>query len=346
MFNSIDIEKNIPQEKQFVKDQIEDFGIAKDLSIFCADPFTGCSIDRNGDVFVCTCDGKLPVSVGHIMEFESIEDIWKNPIAHHLQTTIIDGSFKYCDTKRCGILYNKNATREYFEKIRTQRTVFLNIDESCNLQCPSCRDSLIYIKSGTELEQKKVWIDYFHNLVKQHTGKLDIFTSGNGDPFASEIYQNFLESCELKTDQNFSFLTNGLLLRKRMENNSNLIASTKVVMISMDAGSKQVYEDVRRPGKWNVLIDNLDYLKNLQDNYGVRAQLNFVIQQANYKDIPNFIAFADQYGFRTHYAELEDWSTGNGNFYKQNAVHLITHPEHTYYIEIFEKYKHKINLGR
>jgi sRNA-binding regulator protein Hfq len=346
MFNSIDIEKNIPQEKQFVKDQIEDFGIAKDLSIFCADPFTGCSIDRNGDVFVCTCDGKLPVSVGHIMDFDCLEDFWQNPIAHCLQTTIIDGSFRYCDVKRCGILHNEHATRENFEQHKSQRTVFLNIDESCNLQCPSCRDEMIFVKNGSKLEQKITWIDHFHNIIKTYNGKLQIFTSGNGDPFASEIYQNFLTTCKLKQDQNFSFLTNGLLLKKRMQQNSSLINCTQVVMISMDAGSRDVYEDVRRPGKWITLLENLDYLKFLQDTHNIRAQLNFVIQKANYKDIPNFIELADRYEFRTHYAELEDWATGDGGFYKNNAVHLINHPEHNQYMEIVQQYKHKINLGR
>lgn len=346
MFSSIDVEKHIPEEKRFVREQIENFGKSKNLRIFCSDPFTGCSIDRNGDVFVCTCDGKLPVSVGHIMDFETLEEIWNNPVARCLQTTIVDGSFKYCDVKRCGILHNNEATRTNYEKHKHKKTIFLNIDESCNLQCPSCRDNLIYIKEGQEYDYKIEWINYFHELVKRYSGHLNIFTSGNGDPFASEIYQDFLKTCSLKKDQYFSFLTNGLLLKKRMEQNPFLIESTKTIMISMDAGSKAVYERVRRPGKWNNLIDNLDYLKYLKNNYNIQAQLNFVIQKDNYFDIPNFINLAKTYDFRTHYAELEDWATGSGKFYRDNAVHLLNHPEHLQYIGIYNKYRDNINLGR
>lgn len=342
-----DVFEHIPIDKQWLaKNVIKDFGKNKNLKLFCKDPFDGCSIDRFGNVFVCTCDGKLPVSVGHILDLQSLEDIWNNSTAASLQQSIINGSFCYCDVNTCGILHSNNTTADNYFKQARRKEIFLNIDESCNLQCPSCRDGLIYIKSGHNYNNKKLWANHFHNLIKNYDGALAVYTSGNGDPFASEIYQEFLQTCKLKSNQKFNFLTNGLLLKQRIADNPYLITNTDTVMISIDAGSKTVYEDVRRPGKWSRLIENLDYLRELVQNHSINAQLNFVIQRANYRDIPNFIQLAKNYGFRTHYALLEDWRTFGGDFYQKNAVHLVEHPEHSDWLEIYNQYQSQINLAR
>jgi len=343
----IELRSHIPIDKQWLADNaIKDFGVDKQLKLFCKDPFDGCSIDRFGNVFVCTCDGKLPISVGHILEFDTLDQVWSNPIAKSLQETILDGGFTYCDVNACGILHSGTSTADdYFSQPR-RKEIFLNIDESCNLRCPSCRDGLIYIKRGQEYNDKKLWVDHFHTLVKNYTGALDLYTSGNGDPFASEIYQEFLSTCQLKSNQKFNFLTNGLLLKQRISNNPYLIENTNTVMISIDAGSEAVYEDVRRPGKWSRLIENLDYLYMLSQQHGINAQLNFVIQRANYQDIPNFIKLAKHYDFRTHYALLEDWRTHNGEFYLSSAVHEPAHPEHQQWLQIRQQYQEHINLAR
>jgi pyruvate-formate lyase-activating enzyme len=342
-----DVFDHIPSDKRWLAQHaIKNFGKHKNLNVFCKDPFDGCSIDRFGNVFVCTCDGKLPVSVGHITDFETLEQIWNNSVAQSLQETIMNGSFCYCDVNACGILHNDSGDREQYFKYSRRKEIFLNIDESCNLQCPSCRDRLIYIKSGSEYNNKKIWADHFHGLIKHYSKGLDLYTSGNGDPFASEIYQEFLKTCKLKSNQKFNFLTNGLLLKQRMSDNPYLIENTNTIMISIDAGSKAVYENVRRPGKWSRLIENLDYLHQLSQEHSVNAQLNFVIQRANYQDIPNFIQLAKHYNFRTHYALLEDWRTFGGSFYQNNAIHLPEHPEHAAWLEIYNHYQTEINLAR
>ena len=341
-----DLRFHIPDDKKWLAENlIVDFGKPKSLNLFCKDPFDGCSIDRFGQVFVCTCDGKLPISVGHITDFQSLEQIWTNDIAQQLQQTILEQKFTYCDVNNCGILHSNAADADSYFKSHRRKEIFLNIDESCNLQCPSCRDTMIYIKNGQQYTDKIKWVNHFHDLLKQYDGALDLYTSGNGDPFASEIYQEFLLTCELKSNQKFNFLTNGLLLQQRFSENPYLVKNTNLIMISIDAGSKEVYEDVRRPGKWEKLIDNLDCLSELTKQ-GISAQLNFVIQRANYRDIPNFIKLAEKYKFRTHYALLEDWRTFDGGFYQQNAVHEESNPEYKDWLNIYNMFKDKINLAR
>jgi wyosine [tRNA(Phe)-imidazoG37] synthetase (radical SAM superfamily) len=57
--------------------------------------------------------------------------------------------------------------------------------------------------------------------------------------------------------------------------------------ISVDAGSQEVYENVRRGGSWPILLENLDYIKSIGKNR--LTTLNFAVQKNNFNDLQNFI---------------------------------------------------------
>ena len=98
----------------------------------CNYPEKVLSIDNQGNCFLCECDGWLPISAGHITDFNSIEEIWQSPIAKALHKDIvIDKNFTWCSVDYCGIRDRNKQTERYL--------ININIDESCNLQCPTCR---------------------------------------------------------------------------------------------------------------------------------------------------------------------------------------------------------------
>ena len=71
---------------------------------------------------------------------------------------------------------------------------------------------------------------------------------------------------------------------------TNALASS--TEISVDAGSKEVYEKVRRGGDWNKLIENFEFISTLEiPHFG----LSMVVQDSNYKDIPKLIEIRDKY---------------------------------------------------
>ena len=120
-----DLTQHIPEDKQWLAENlIKDFGKPKSLNLFCKDPFDGCSIDRFGQVFVCTCDGKLPISVGHIMDFVSLDQIWTNDIARQLQQTILEQKFTYCDVSNCGIMYSNPVDADSYLSSRRRKEIF------------------------------------------------------------------------------------------------------------------------------------------------------------------------------------------------------------------------------
>ena len=133
-------------------------------------------------------------------------------------------------------------------------------------------------------------------------------------------------------------ITNGLLIKKHLLD-SKLFPQIETYSISVDAGSADVYEKVRRPGKWNVLLDNFDFLK--ENNKSHLVKLIFIVQRDTYQDLENFVNLCVQYGFLGQVICLRDfgtwtlsnvvnpdtWSIKNG-IYQEHDVLNLAHPEH------------------
>jgi MoaA/NifB/PqqE/SkfB family radical SAM enzyme len=145
------------------------------------------------------------------------------------------------------------------------------------------------------------WLDKFDLPIH-------IILSGNGDPLASAVIRPLIKNYQPKPTQTFRLFTNGLLLKKQLEN-SPLLPNITEFFISIDAGSSEVYEKVRCGGSWKVLIENLQYLKALKKEN--KVQLNFAVQNSNWHDLSNFVDLCLSNGFRANIHQLDDWGTWN-----------------------------------
>lgn len=275
-------------------------------------------VDHAGECFLCHCEAWLPVSVGSITEFSELQQVWTNPQAQALQQDLRERKFTWCAVDRCGV---ENSD------IRFDRyNISINIDESCNLACPSCRKGSIMIDSGPVYERKIQQVRHLIGLLEQFKEPAHIIMSGNGDPLASAIMRPIFQEFQPKPNLTFRLFTNGLLLKKQLEK-SQILPNITQYFISMDAGSADVYHDVRRPGRWDVLLANLDYLKSVVVDTGAEVLLKFVLQRSNYHDMENFINLCESYGFRGVINRLEDWGTWP-DFREHDVFGSANHPDH------------------
>jgi MoaA/NifB/PqqE/SkfB family radical SAM enzyme len=134
--------------------------------------------------------------------------------------------------------------------------------------------------------------------------------SGNGDPLASNIIRPLFLSYTPRPLQTFKLFTNGLLIKKQLLN-SQLLPNITEYSISVDAGSSEVYERVRCGGRWDILLENFDFLSELKKNHLVT--LNFAVQKNNYKDLSNFLDVCNKYSFAANVHQLDDWGTWNSS---------------------------------
>jgi sulfatase maturation enzyme AslB (radical SAM superfamily) len=306
----------------------------------CDYPSKTLLIDHKGDCFVCPCETWLPVSVGCIDNFDQLEQVWSNPSAKYLQEDIQKNKlFTHCAVDRCGIL-DRNLPQEKY-------LVSINIDESCNLRCPSCRKDSFMISDGPVYETKLQRAKHIVNLLENFDQPCHIIMTGNGDPLASAIMRPLIHNYRPRANHSVRLFTNGLLMEKQLDGNEFLNSVTEF-MISIDAGSQEVYEKVRLGGSWKQLIKNFDWLKAHTDKRKIQVIINFVLQRDNFQDLNNFCDLVIKYGWEGNISYLEDWGTW-ANFSEHdvigNRLHALHKPAMQALKECFETYHPRIFFG-
>ena len=88
----------------------------------CNVPFYSITIDYLGNCFLCDCDGWLPLPVGKVQDFASIDEVLSCELSKLLQDDIGNGNFSWCAVDHCGI---RNQ-----DQIKKHVALFINIDES------------------------------------------------------------------------------------------------------------------------------------------------------------------------------------------------------------------------
>jgi molybdenum cofactor biosynthesis enzyme MoaA len=283
------------------------------IQFSCNLPEKVLSIDNQGNCFLCDCDGWLPISVGHITEFDSIEGVWQSSLAKKIQQDVRDKNFTWCSVDYCGVRDQNRQTERYL--------ININIDESCNLQCPTCRSEYMNFTKGLIYDKKLSWANHIVELLKTFDKHCLITMSGNGDPFASLIYRPMLMTAVSNPKHQYRIMTNGLLLKKLLKK-SSIYKNIKEYSISIDAGDAETYERVRLKGKWNVLMENLDFLKQeLNSQQGVSVILNFCLHKENLKSLLNFVELLEKYRWQGNIQALEHWGSYNQRkFNEQNLM--------------------------
>ena len=216
---------NVPDYKLF-KYNLHDRKSKSGINNSCNYPHKAVTIDVDGNCMICSCDGWLPISVCRIDDIETLDQIWNNPLAEKIQKDVDSKKFTWCSVDSCGIRKRDQIIKQHY--------VSVNVDESCNLACPSCRRSKIYRTDGEQFLARKKKTEHLLDLVNRFDKPIEIMMSGNGDPFASLIYRPLLLGMEPKENFNVRFLTNGLLLKKLMPK-MKIKENIKYLDISIDA---------------------------------------------------------------------------------------------------------------
>jgi pyruvate-formate lyase-activating enzyme len=327
---------NIPIKNKWSWDHIpRNRDLKLKISNRCNAPSRHLLIDLNGECFVCGCEAWLPISLGQITDFNRLEDIWAHPVAQNLQADIDAGTFDNCAVSRCGVQQRNLIDKEY--------TITINIDQSCNLRCPSCRSDAIMITSGDQYNSKLHNANHIVHLLENFDEPCRVIMSGNGDVLASSIMRPLVHNFVPKPNQWIKLFTNGLLLRKQLTDNP-VIDRINEYLISIDAGSKEVYEKVRLGGNWDILLDNFKFLQQ-NAKPGAQIVITMVLQRDNYHDIKNFCQIVLEHGFVGCITKLEDWGSWGSKFVDHDILNPA-HPENPQAIHelqsVYDQYKGKI----
>jgi len=317
----------------------------------CKLPFEYAELTNNGELSACCY---LPRNFGNAYK-GSFRKAWNSFFAKKVRKSMLDGSFRYCDKKRCRSMqyYNANLIRKsevQDERLKNiilnseismnsdVRTLSLGMDYTCNLECPSCRTGMRKISK----DEVSYQLTNFNSIMKEIGSQLDMLhISGDGDPFSSKVYHTIL----LKTDWDkypnlkIGIQTNGIALHERTWSGLPRSVKSKIsyIGISIDGATANTYEKLRLGGKFEKLVSNVEYLANLPDKkeFQISLNLNMIVQVDNYQEMISLIELGKRIGVdKIGFTYMYNWGTFTQKVYEQKAVHLPGHPEHAKLLSI------------
>jgi organic radical activating enzyme len=300
--------------------------------------------------YMC-CPNWLPHDLGDPID---IANIWNSDLANKIRESMLDGSYSYCIESRCpkltGLKEGKSEgfmEKNEFLKVKEKydhpvpKSVKFNFDQSCNLQCPTCRLEKINYedekRDRTELILESIETHLAENL--EH-----IECTGSGDPFFSRTFRKWMMDFDPSVYPNLKSIhlhTNGTLWNEsnwtRMGKISKFVKSAE---ISVDAATKETYEIVRLGGKWEDVQTNLRYIANIPSiEY---LTLSFVVQDTNYEEMEMFYKMTEDIfddtpiNWMVFFNRIVNWGTFSEGVFKLKDV---GNPEHPNYNDMVKIYK-------
>jgi hypothetical protein len=329
-------------------DRVEQSGLVELKGRFCPRPFevlvSGQSTRWNeatnlteqvmGASYLCDCAAWLPFVAGNVVEADAPDAVWNSVAAQEIRRSVLDGDYSYCSRTMCPSIANDLLPRtdevtaprlrriiEHHETVLADgpRLIALGHDSSCNLACPSCRTGILM---ADKAENEKLESARDRVILPLLRGRqVGLHLTSWGDPFASRHYRSILEALREPAFDGVKLylLTNGLGLTPNVWAAMPHLAEKIVELrVSVDAASRETYENVRRPGRWEVLRENLTvmgelskagrFLRNrfagggqsvssdlfLDVAHPVSFVLAFVVQSANFREMPAFVKLAEE----------------------------------------------------
>lgn len=316
----------------------------------CSVPFRAMEVHQNSS-YLC-CPSWLPKALPkNVTPYEA----WNSKEANDIRESILDGSYKYCDRKQCPFLQQLTNygevgdVRVFTKKTNTSASIFETInkfknkeefppsminfsfDRTCNLKCPSCRLDLI-VADSIGIKKVKQYIETIENQYGKDLHSL--YITGTGDPFVSVGFRDFLRNFDESRWPNLQRIhlhTNATKWTQKMwESMPNIHKYVKSCEISIDAGTKDTYENKTRiGGNWDELIENLNYISSIKGLTSIKT--SFVVQKNNYKEMKIFYDLMTSiFGNRVNifFGRINNWGTFSEEEYKEQKVWDYNHPDH------------------
>jgi wyosine [tRNA(Phe)-imidazoG37] synthetase (radical SAM superfamily) len=343
--------------------------------LICVAPFTRYEILDDGKVHMC-CPSWLDDRAGNVLE-NTVDEIINNPVRLATQQAFLNNTEVNCN-HHCPMLNEYKETSIVYPPLydtssssaaqildSTLYYVNFNYDRSCNLQCPSCRSSLIMIDPINSLDATAVRIKNIHensvnliNTLLATEKSVIVGITGSGDPFASHLYWNYLVELSKNPPKNLwlHLHTNGILMTAdRWQQIKPLWPQIKLIYVSIDAATESTYRIVRKNGNFRTLTKNLEVLDNmiLSNNFpNLVAWISlYTVQLDNYHETADFAKWHESYKSYKFisYTRITQWPHLTDQQFESMAVWKPEHPKFADFIKILDdpifKSNPKIILG-
>jgi radical SAM protein with 4Fe4S-binding SPASM domain len=271
---------------------------------FCKTPFTTMQIDNDGDVQLCGCQLDMPYTIGNIYK-SSLQEIWNGLEAQQVRQAVVDEDFTYCSWKCSSLPALPSRPAILPDTPDFPNIIKIDLDRSCNLKCPSCRENIIIEKNSSNINKQIAIFEEIKSWALANPDKqITVIPLASGEIFASHSGLQFLKSLTTYPHQNLKLeiTTNGTLINRHQDLLLSIRHLLKRFSISIDAATPETYALVRN-GDWQELMLGIEFLHREQ----VPLNFNFCIQQNNHHEIEQFANFVEKFDASISYQKLLDW---------------------------------------
>jgi len=196
------------------------------------------------------------------------------------------------------VLYHLDTVLDYFDG-KNVDPITMEIDPSnaCNHSCPFCISGHIHLKKfiGTEffnrqMMDKKTLLNLVQDLSK--TKIKSIAFTGGGEPTMNPALKEALIYLKKNSNIQLGMYSNGTML-KRFDLFDTIVKSLEWIRVSIDAGNKKSYDDLRvtnSSNNFDVVLSNIKKLVKIKKKLKSKIVIGvgFVVTQDNYKEIIDF----------------------------------------------------------
>ena len=183
-------------------------------------------------------------------------------------------------------------------KLPTQ--LFIDVSRCCNLRCVMCdiysaKADAAYSLNKAHVSELMDWA-LFANIVDEAKEFINIFVPQlRGEPLMHPRFADMVEYIREKAPQSHIwFNTNGLLLDRKLTDRL-LGARVNGIGISLDAVTRDVYDQIRIGSDFERVVDNVRYLAKASRRGWRRAKtevsVSFVLQDANRHEKKAFLKY-------------------------------------------------------
>ena len=272
---------------------------------YCSRPESWLEITK-GASWVC-CSSWLPVPIG---VGKSLSDDLQSNIRKKIQSSIYDGSFRYCSKLFCPAISAMDLperTDECAKENDRVKVVNLCYDESCNLACPTCRSEIICASKSEQLTLEEYYRDQIQSIIESASV---VNVTGSGDPFYSSHFRSVIKEISHDGKIEIDLQTNGVLADERAFSDLG-VTSVRRVWISLDAANEYVYKIIRVNGDYLRVIRNIAFLvKGRRAGRVEFVGLDFVVQGANLHHMKLFVYLAKALGVdKVRFNLIRNWGT-------------------------------------
>ncbi len=305
----------------------------------CKAPFFYIEVFGNGDIYNC-CPAYIKYPIGNFYK-NSIEEIWNSDKAKTIRKQILKNNYAACRVELCA--NNSNPALKELEYVDTKielkeemplpKFVKFCHDFECNVHCITCRKNIM-CQPKEELERLNNEIDkYYLPILK---GAETVCMNGSGDCLAARHGRILLKRiADAYPNIKFDLHTNGLLCNEKNLKELNILDRLSVVEISLHATTKETYDKIVLGSNWDKVIKNIEWLAKLKKQGKIDdLLLFFVVDNINYKEMPDFVKLAEKYEAQAYFWTYRNWGVQNEKEAREMSIFDIKHRDYNKLVKI------------